>query len=976
MHSTAEPSPKKRRCSLRSESDVLLGLSDDPDKRGMFWLHELLASMDEGEDKAATTPLHNNNQQQRQQRQQMKPTREFQSPVLAHSTSTKAQAQAETPQNCRDIEARWYPPTKSAPKPPAARHSPSSDEKPKFGGQLGRAFKKRGSSSPGSPGTSAGHAELPREYFGTVRLPTTMADARTARAVPTPEVPDRFDSLQQYKTVLSTAVVQQIQLQLADVTERICTWLSRNGAAASQAAKAAAAVPSAGRCERHQLEYGRPIAVRKEGPNKGRLFAKCPQGCFTWLSARSPDSKDEGSSAAAAAAVGQEEALDGLSLAQLAARHEEGLRRSADVSFMAACQLSTTDAFMRERNRRPSYTGGTVYLTITHKEPSSAYAKDDVWVLFLPGRPERQALYRSTFHGPNRSLEVELAPLTPRVPFTVGAQPLVVSAVHAPNFSSEFKELEVLASLSVERFPLLPFVLDPDSGAGQQDEERVVLSKDEQRFQDAPVEEMIERERLNEDQARVLRDIVLVGMDVRPRPPVALVHGVFGSGKSTVLSASLRVLDYLIESLLESDPAAQTQILFAASTNAAVDRVLTDLFQRGFTSFLRVGSRRRIAKELFPFTLHCLASDEDDAAELADMLRRTTNPDDARHIRKELDAVRAGQMGRRREMLGTVRVVGATCTACTFDVLANRRFRIVVMDECSQTTEPTSLLAMANFGCERAVLVGDPQQLPPVLTSSSSSSSSSSASSSSSSREGEAKAEGLAKTLFERLSYGGVKPIMLRTQYRCHPTISGVANRLFYGGQLRDGVTAADRPPVVPGLPPVVLCRSDGAGGERTDASGSVYNEHEARAAAAIVRMLVNDHEVAPERIGVICLYRAQAALVRRLLGNASSGDAGDSGCGDVPVSTVDAFQGEERDVIVLSVARTAQLGFSDSPKRLNVAVTRARRHLIVVGHQGLLSRNAAWRALLQPALDAAPAGVQDCSTIISEQAFALLPPQ
>ena len=844
-----------------------------------------------------------------------------------------------------------------------------------------------------------------------MRLPVTPADVRAAQALPDPCVPDCFATLAQYRSVLTAAIVRELQLQLADLSERVCAQLERCAPVSTTAAAPNSVAALAGTRCKHGLEYTRVLTVRKEGPNQGRQFIRCPKDCFHWV--------DEGGNGSPVKQqpIQQQQQQKEVSLEQLCAAHEEPLRRNADVSFMARCEVSTMDTFLRERSRArgggggrqfdspfggSSSSGGSnngpVYLTVTRKEPSSCYAKDDVWVLFPPGQPERQALFRATFHGPNKSLELELAPLSPRVPFAVGSAPTPVCALHGPNFSSEFKELETLASLSVERFPLLPFVLDPPRRLREQREqqereeresgERVVLAREDAAFQAEQVALAAAQERLNEDQARVLRDIVRVALDLRPAPPVTLVHGVFGSGKSTVLAAALRVLDRLVGSLAEGDAAAHAQILFAATTNAAVDRVLTDLLARGFTSFLRVGSRRRIAKELFPFTLHCLASDEDDARDLRDMLARAQSPDDARCIQQELDAVRAGQLRRRRELLGTVRVVGATCTACTFDVLARRRFRVVVMDECSQTTEPTSLLALANFHCERAVLVGDPQQLPPVLSHSRSGNGSTgtgtgtrdenstneirkSYDENSSTRSNEnngttdgSTPQGLAKTLFERLARSGVRPIMLRTQYRCHPTISGIANRLFYAGQLRDGVDAAARPPVVPGLPPVVLCRAD-AGCERADGAGSVLNEHEARAAAVLLAILVRDHGVAPERIGVICLYRAQAAAVRRAA-------AADPACAAVPVSTVDAFQGEERDVIVLSVARTAMLGFADSPKRLNVAITRARRHLIVIAHQGLLARNDAWRALIQPALDAQPAGVQDCTRIIATRSLSL----
>ena len=128
-------------------------------------------------------------------------------------------------------------------------------------------------------------------------------------------------------------------------------------------------------------------------------------------------------------------------------------------------------------------------------------------------------------------------------------------------------------------------------------------------------------------------------------------------------------------------------------------------------------------------------------------------------------------MEERRKRLGTVRIVGATCNACTFEVLQKRKFRLVVMDECSQTIEPLSLIAMAPFGCERAVLVGDPQQLRPVL---SSTRLLDTLDAKAVGKKESATNEGLARTMFVRMSGCGVRPILLRTQYRVCFTLSAM----------------------------------------------------------------------------------------------------------------------------------------------------------------------------------------------------------
>ena len=121
--------------------------------------------------------------------------------------------------------------------------------------------------------------------------------------------------------------------------------------------------------------------------------------------------------------------------------------------------------------------------------------------------------------------------------------------------------------------------------------------------------------------------------------------------------------------------------------------------------------------------------------------------------------------------------------------------------------------------------------------------------------------------LFYRLVRMGHSAVMLRTQYRCHPRISAVPNDLFYSGRLRDGVTAADRPALVPGVPPLVFVDVP-RGSEQQRAGGSFYNEAEAGVLRAVIRGLLEAGVEAGE-IGVITLYKAQMhCLTDKLAGN------------------------------------------------------------------------------------------------------------
>ncbi|CAM9602458.1 unnamed protein product, partial [Scytosiphon promiscuus] len=234
-----------------------------------------------------------------------------------------------------------------------------------------------------------------------------------------------------------------------------------------------------------------------------------------------------------------------------------------------------------------------------------------------------------------------------------------------------------------------------------------------------------------------------------------------------------------------------------------------------------------------------------------------------------------------------------------------RGYDVVILDECSQIVEPMSLLPMAVAQPRRVVLVGDPMQLPPPVAHAKASiptlqqqqqhqkqqqqqqqksplPSQSAWLEKANARRGNG--DTLEKTLFVRLAKLGVAPLLLGRQYRCHPLLSALASRLFYQGRLTDGIVAADRPPLVPGLAPLTLVDAAGRGAEITASGGSIRNVVEAQAVAMLVASLLrggsgsggggadsSSSGVSAASIGVICLYKAQLAEVRRQLESVSS---------------------------------------------------------------------------------------------------------
>jgi len=477
---------------------------------------------------------------------------------------------------------------------------------------------------------------------------------------------------------------------------------------------------------------------------------------------------------------------------------------------------------------------------------------------------------------------------------------------------------------------------------------------------------------LNDEQVSVLAHVTswFDDKEVQDPPPrgspVVLIHGPFGTGKSTLLAAIIRLLTGQLQpNDVRSRPRSVTpstgRILVASHTNVAVDRVLLALKDAGFDRFLRVGSISRVHKGLLAHSLHGADSRSSDAkSELSNMLKYCSDPCEEMAIREELARLTQGAERERKKMLHTVPVVGVTCCSSTLPLLDGLAFDIVILDEASQMIEPISLLPLVRMGCKYLICAGDPCQLPPVI-----------ASPSSLSGPFGTGVASLLRPLFVRLTHCGHQPHLLRKQYRCHPQISQVPNQHFYSGRLLDGCSVSDRPPLLPGLAPVTCV--DVRGIEQQDNRRSTFNIEEARVTVHVLTFL-KEQGIQMHRCGVICFFRAQVSQILQAATHAglmsSQAAADQDGRGEqtgkgassadrlghqgLQVATVDAFQGAEKDVIILSTAITRAGGgsFASDAQRLNVSLTRSRHHLVVVGNTLVLSGigNGALSDLLQVA--------------------------
>lgn len=458
-------------------------------------------------------------------------------------------------------------------------------------------------------------------------------------------------------------------------------------------------------------------------------------------------------------------------------------------------------------------------------------------------------------------------------------------------------------------------------GGQKRDRREILLGNSPPRFDAPPA--FTPHRNLNPEQ----HEAVSLALSARD---VALVHGPPGTGKSTVLSE------------LASQWGAQgKRILCTAASNAAVDHLLELCLDAGLRS-VRVGHPARVLPHLQEHTLDLLVEAHpdrqlaralfEDAFDLLGYARKQRSRGRSRErfgnareasaeAYKMMDDARVLERKATRSILDGAQVVCATLSMLEGSLLRNEQFDVALFDEATQAIEPLSLLAFLK--APLVVMAGDPKQLAPTVISM------------------DAAKQGLGVSLFERLlkDYGDEVKRLLKEQYRMHETLMRFPSDETYGGQLRAHPSVADRtlhevlrPGSTVDAPPLLFLDTAGKGFDESKApqTQSLRNEGEAELVVARVRELLAEG-LNPRELGVITPYRAQALWLREQLLDLT----------ELEVDTVDAFQGREKDVIIVSLVRSnaeQQLGFLEDLRRLNVAITRPRRHLFVVGDSATLS--------------------------------------
>lgn len=437
-------------------------------------------------------------------------------------------------------------------------------------------------------------------------------------------------------------------------------------------------------------------------------------------------------------------------------------------------------------------------------------------------------------------------------------------------------------------------------------------------------------ERLNETQREAV-SFCLAAKDV------ALIHGPPGTGKTTT------VVELIRQSVRRGE-----LVLACAPSNMAVDNMFQRLLAAG-ESVVRLGHPARVLPELRSHTLDLLVDEHHDVRlarklvrEAIDLFRsasRYTRAKPARGERRDMRAEAKQLMwdARRLErqavqsILDTANILCCTLTGLDAELLGKRHFDLVVIDEACQSTEPGCWIPLLRG--ERVVLAGDHCQLPPTIISD------------------DAAAQGFGISLFERIIalHGAEVSRRLEVQYRMHRAIMEFSSREFYDGALTADASVQDHllkdlsyvreEPLT--STPIDFIDTAGAGydEEKEPEGESKRNPREAELLRRKVEALL-DTGLAPEEIAVIAPYAAQVRLLRERLPLAG-----------LEVDTVDGFQGREKEAVVISLVRSnnrQEIGFLSDQRRMNVALTRARRKLIIIGDSATLSSSEFFARMIE----------------------------
>jgi regulator of nonsense transcripts 1 len=397
---------------------------------------------------------------------------------------------------------------------------------------------------------------------------------------------------------------------------------------------------------------------------------------------------------------------------------------------------------------------------------------------------------------------------------------------------------------------------------------------------------------------------------------LTLIQGPPGTGKTLTSAEIVR--------LLVRDG---YKVLVVAPSNTAVDQLTYEIHKLG-VKVLRVMSKNREGTEstVEEVCLHNKvkrirlkgqrAHEERPARGNSKNFEGPSRARTLRSVRRDVtdaETSREEMKEIKKRLVESSEVITCTCITAGSSLFNKCEFPVVLIDEAVQATEPQSLVPLV-YGCTKLILVGDHKQLGPTILNK------------------KAARAGLACSLFERMLRAGVVPYLLTTQYRMHPELSEYPTQRFYGGYIKTGIVPMKRTCFM--SPTFFYCSY---GKEELSSSGTSFLN---RTEAFIVKSVVEyfrKNRVLSSQIGVITFYEGQRAYLQSQLP-------------DVEVANVDGYQGREKDFIVISLVRSNDyqgIGFVKDMRRVNVALTRAKYGLVIVGNPNTLLKNSLWKDLL-----------------------------
>lgn len=413
---------------------------------------------------------------------------------------------------------------------------------------------------------------------------------------------------------------------------------------------------------------------------------------------------------------------------------------------------------------------------------------------------------------------------------------------------------------------------------------------------------------------------------------LAIVHGPPGTGKTTTLVTA-------IQAMIAADG---EQILVTAPSNAAVD-LLSERLSAAGLRVLRAGNPAKVSETLLSLTLDQQLAGDNRMKEVkklrkqagayrdmahkykrqfgkAEREQRKALFDEARKITKDADQT---EHYITNDLVTRAQVITATLVGARHFSIRNLKFRTAVIDEAGQALEPACWIPVLK--AEKLVMAGDHFQLPPTIKSQS------------------AAVAGLNLTLMEKcVTLYPEAVVLLEEQYRMHEQIMGFPSREFYGERLKAHASVAGHL-LFPEDKPLAFIDTAGCGFEEQQEGTRISNPEEAAFLFRHLGLLLQElrekyTDDAFPSVAIISPYRQQVAVLRELLQHQPEWIARHK---SISVNTIDSFQGQERDIVYISMTRSNAdntIGFLSETRRMNVAMTRARKKLVVIGDSATLS--------------------------------------